>query len=268
MFHLVAHARETKPLFTDWSAGRALWDILSAVLHEPVAMLLMPDHVHLITRSDERAALIEAARAYSRWASWNRNQRGPLWEPVPEAEPLVDEQKRRRAIRYVHLNPCRAGLVDCPLAWPLSTYRDRMGLAFEPLVRKVNDPLRLHQWTSADGSTRVDGTPYPGSAERDERLDLQRLAGAVSEWLRLPLSAVAGHRNHRVRLLSAARTLTTWEHRIIALAFGVSRPAVTRAPPTSPEDARVLLRLAADRRAPGLADPDPRLTAWRSRRRA
>lgn len=41
-----------------------------------------------------------------------------------------------------------------------------------------------------------------------------------------------------------------------------------RPPALAPEDARVLLRLAADWRAPGLHEPDPRLMAWRSRRRS
>lgn len=267
MFHLVAHAVGQRPLFTDWEAGRALWDILGQRLADPVAVLLMPDHVHAVTRSDQRAALVEAARAFARWTTWNRADPGPLWEPVPPAEPLVDRQKVQRGIRYVHLNPCRAGLVSCPLAWPLSTYRDRLGLAAAPLVRRVGDPQALHRWTSSDGSTQVQGTPFPGTVERDERLDLEVLAGAVSEWLRLPVASLRAHRLHRVRLLSAARSMTTWSHGQIAAACGVSRPAVSRAPTLSPAEVAVLARLAADARAPGLVEADPRLLRWRPRRR-
>ena len=67
----------------------------------------------------------------------------------------------------------------------------------------------------------------PGSVERLERLDLQRLAGAVSEWRRVPLARLLDHRLERTWLLAAARTMTTWSGADIARAYGVSGAAVS-----------------------------------------
>lgn len=227
-------------------------------------MCLMPDHVHVVVGTDQQGALVEAARAFARGRSW-RGDRGRLWETVPPAEALVDRDKQRRTVRYVHLNPCRARLVDCPLAWPLSTYRDLLGLAAAPVVRRAADPVAYHAWTSADGSTRAEGTPMPGSVDRLERLDLQRLAGAVSEWRRVPLARLLDHRLERTWLLAAARTMTTWSGAGIARAYGVSGAAVSRARTLRPEEVAVLARLVADPRTPGLVARDPRLLAWRPR---
>ncbi|MCK6505946.1 hypothetical protein L6R53_21595 [Myxococcota bacterium] len=177
----------------------------------------MPDHVHVVVGADAKGALIEAARAFARARAW-RGHRGPLWEEVPPAEPLVDRDKQRRTVRSVHLNPCRARLVDCPLAWPLSSYRDLLGLA-----------------------------------------------GAVSEWRRVPLARLLDHRLERAWLLAAARTMTTWSGAEIARAYGVGGAAVSRARRLRPEEVSVLARLVADPRTPGLVQRDPRLLAWRPR---
>lgn len=59
-----------------------------------------------------------------RWRNHLEGVSGRLVRPLPPAEAVPEGPKRRRSVRYVHLNPCRARLVADPLAWPLSTHRD------------------------------------------------------------------------------------------------------------------------------------------------
>jgi hypothetical protein len=73
-------------------------------------------------------------------------------------------------VRYVALNPCRAGLARDPLEWPWSTHRDVVGavadpwVAAEQLATMLQRPRRgfaetHHAYVSADPDVAVGGTP-------------------------------------------------------------------------------------------------------------
>ena len=102
-------------------AGTAIW-----------AWCLMPDHVHLVlvpAHADGlRAALGETHRRYT-WAV-NRREgwRGPLWQSRFSSFPM-DEAHLLACVRYVELNPVRAGLVARPEQWRWSSARAHLGLA-------------------------------------------------------------------------------------------------------------------------------------------
>jgi hypothetical protein len=120
--------------------------------------------------------------SFARWRNHARGERGPVWQTHPAPQALPDVQHTRRTIRYVLLNPCRAGLVADPLAWPYSTHRDAVGLAVPGVRRIEREPERFHRWVSADGTVDVAGTALPvvgwGSASGAQ------VAGAVGSVCR------------------------------------------------------------------------------------
>ncbi len=266
MFHHVAHAVGQRSLFRSWEAGTVLWSILARHLPDPIAMVLMPDHVHVLTNRSAQAELREAARAFARWTTWHTGEAGPLWEPIPAAEAVLHRDKQRRTLRYVYLNPCRAFLVRCPAAWPLSTYRDSLELAASALSAAVDDAPTFHRWVSADATTNVDGTPFPGSRNRGA-VDLGALAAALSEWKRVPLDCFFRDPKPRTLLLSAARSLSGLSTREIAAQVGLHPTTVLRAPGLLPGVERALGRMVADERFSGLGERDPRLSRWKPRPR-
>ena len=91
-----------------------------------LAWCLMPNHVHLILvpRSADglRAALGEAHRRYSRRINLAHGWTGYLWQGRFASHPM-DEPHVMTAIRYVELNPVRAGVSASAEAWPWSSAR-------------------------------------------------------------------------------------------------------------------------------------------------
>ena len=91
-----------------------------------LAWCLMPNHVHLILvpRSADglRAALGEAHRRYSRRINLAHGWTGYLWQGRFASYPM-DAPHVMTAIRYVELNPVRAGLAVSAEAWPWSSAR-------------------------------------------------------------------------------------------------------------------------------------------------
>jgi putative transposase len=113
------------------------------------AWCLMPNHVHLIlvpSRADGlAAALAPAQRRYS----WEVNQRegwsGALWQGR-YASFALDEPHLYACLRYIELNPVRAGLVERPEDWPWSSARAHLGLAPDPIADLAPARARVDDW--------------------------------------------------------------------------------------------------------------------------
>jgi putative transposase len=112
------------------------------------AYCLMPNHVHLIAKplSEEglRRAIGDAHRRYSRHVNFREGWRGHLFQGR-FASFVMEERYLLAAVRYVELNPVRAGLADEAWGWPWSSARaDRGGkddtlATVRPLLDIVGD---------------------------------------------------------------------------------------------------------------------------------
>ena len=81
------------------------------------AYCLMPNHVHLIAVPENevglRKAIGEAHRLYTRYINFREKWRGYLWQGRFSSFPM-DMHYLLAAVRYVELNPVRAGMVKNP----------------------------------------------------------------------------------------------------------------------------------------------------------
>jgi len=115
------------------------------------AYCLMPNHVHLVaipTRADGLAILFrEAHLRYTRSINDREGWRGHLWQERYHSFPM-DEQHLWIAVRYIELNPVRAGLCAQPQDWRWSSIHAHLGAHDElanpePMLRRVGDWRRF-----------------------------------------------------------------------------------------------------------------------------
>jgi putative transposase len=119
------------------ASGTAVW-----------AWCLMPNHVHFImvpAHADGlRATFAEAHRRYTARIHARRKLTGHLWQGRFSST-AMDEAHLYAAIRYVVLNPARAGLVSRAADWPWSSARaclagrDGALTAVAPVLELVGD---------------------------------------------------------------------------------------------------------------------------------
>jgi putative transposase len=82
------------------------------------------------------------------WRLHRREQwTGHLWQQRFYSCPL-DETYLLRAVRYVLLNPVRAGLVERAEDWPLSSLRSHLGAGRDELVDPEPLDHRIEDWTA------------------------------------------------------------------------------------------------------------------------
>ena len=98
-----------------------LWQYAVQYGLEIWAYCLMPNHVHLIAVPHHSSACARTlGLGHMRYAQYRHQQThcaGHLWQGRFFSAPL-DDLYCSRAIRYVEMNPVRAGLVATPEDWP------------------------------------------------------------------------------------------------------------------------------------------------------
>ncbi len=254
-YHLVARARHRSLMFRSHREAMWLWQAIAQRAPGLQALCLMPDHLHLVHPDDVRLTLARALQGFARRRNAARGERGRVVDPLPDAEPLADAQKLRRAIRYVHLNPCRAGLTDDPLAWTWSTHRDKVGLAAVPATHRSHDTHAFHAYVS-DPTVHVRGTELPVAGYMPSGDALGEVAQAVTEILRVPTSELRRRSPSRRLFVRCARVYTAASSRDIGAWCGLTRQAVARIPATSTAEVRLVGRVLGDPRFGGLDDGD------------
>ena len=124
--HLVASTRGRVDFMADSEAVGWLWQRLVTEIGLVLACVFMPDHIHLVVPPGHEASFRRVLRSFHR----RYGVRFDLLEPQVCNSPAI----ATRTVRYAILNPVRAGLVECPWAWPFSTLRDVAGLVGSPWV--------------------------------------------------------------------------------------------------------------------------------------
>ncbi len=258
--HHVCRAAGPSLLFRTHLEARALWTRLLREVPAPMALCLMPDHVHLLHERKVRAQFGHALRSYALWRNAHRGGSGPVFGEQPPAEPVPGAVKERRTVRYIHLNPCRAGLVSDPLAWPWSTHRDKVALARPVLLAPHPRPHDFHRYVSGDPTVAIEGTLLPVADLGLGADHVDAIAAAVTELLRVPFGSLSRRGPARTLWVRALRSLTDIPASVVARHVGLTSQAVRRVPARSTPTTRLVARLALDPRFPGLLDGDLRHT--------
>jgi putative transposase len=98
----------------------------------------MPNHVHLLLTPPDATAVGRTMQAigrrYVRWFNDRHARTGALFEGRYRSTVVEADRYLLACMRYIELNPVRAGLVQGPEQFPWSSYRHHAGLAADPAI--------------------------------------------------------------------------------------------------------------------------------------
>jgi putative transposase len=113
------------------------------------AYCLMPNHVHLVVvpkRQDSLSFLFRNAhREYARIVNAREGWQGHLWQERFHSF-VMDETHLLATVRYVELNPVRAGLCDQPEEWRWSSVHAHINGTNDRLVNVLPMADRIQDW--------------------------------------------------------------------------------------------------------------------------
>ncbi len=150
--HITQRGNRREPVFFEDDDYRFYLDLLAENAAKAEAEIwaycLMPNHVQVIlTPSDEdgiRATFADLHRRYTKRINARQGWTGHLWQGR-FGSVAMDEQHLLAAVRYVALNPVRAGLAKSAQDWAWSSVRAHLAgkddgvVAVAPVLERVGD---------------------------------------------------------------------------------------------------------------------------------
>lgn len=140
--HVIQRGNDRRAIFVD-DADRerylgTLRDVATQAGLAVHAYVLMPNHAHLLVSpqaSGDVGRVVQAlGRRYVRWFNVRHRRTGALFEGRYRSTVVEADRYLLACMRYLELNPVRAGLAGQPAEFVWSSHRHHIGLAVDPLI--------------------------------------------------------------------------------------------------------------------------------------
>ncbi len=95
------------------------------------AFCLMTNHIHLALQASNiplSRSMQNLSFRFTRWINWREKRTGHLFQGRYKAVLVDGDSYLLELVRYLHLNPVRAGMVANPEEYPWSGHRAYLGL--------------------------------------------------------------------------------------------------------------------------------------------
>lgn len=143
LYHVVCRGIERKEIFKDEKDYKHLFERLSSLAGgenvKVYAFALMPNHIHLLIRPLNIALstfMRKLLTGYAIYFNRRHSRAGHLFQNRYKSYLVEEDTYYLELIRYIHLNPVRAGIIDFPRLsfWPYSGHGALMGKAKHPFL--------------------------------------------------------------------------------------------------------------------------------------
>lgn len=130
LYHVIARGNQRQPTFlTDLDYGAYLSRLAAYRNRYAVCLFaycLMPNHVHLLVQTSDLPLskfMQGLQQSYTQWFNRVHDKVGHLFQGRYKAIVCDRDEYLATLVRYIHLNPVRARLVERPDAYPYSGHR-------------------------------------------------------------------------------------------------------------------------------------------------
>ena len=139
LYHAILRGNNGQTIFVDHKDRTRFCLLLQEGIerfgHRIHAFCLMTNHVHLAIQMGGiplSRIMQNLSFRYTRWANWRQKRSGHLFQGRYKAVLVDADSYLEELIRYIHLNPVRAGIVKEPEDYPWSGHRAYLGLEMIP----------------------------------------------------------------------------------------------------------------------------------------
>ncbi|MFH1724536.1 MAG: transposase [Elusimicrobiota bacterium] len=263
IFHVIARGNAGQHILAARKEWEGLRDLLGQVKEslpfELYAYCLMSNHFHLLVRIGDIPLQRIMHRLLTTWAlRYNvpRNRIGHVFQGRYKAILCQEDRYFKHLLRYIHLNPVKAGIVHRPEDWPWSGHLDYIGQARRRLIDRAW-PISVFSTDSGAGTILyakfvIDGIkdpaamrevpphfetsddPPPKTPPHPDPLPIEQVAAGFFQEAEIPPELLRGR--GRPRWVSRARRdfarrafLSGCGIRQIAAYLGISASVVSRA---------------------------------------
>ena len=186
--HVIHRGTDRCAIFRDGLDFRVYWNVINEASRRAQcaihAYVMMTNHVHLLVapeRAEGVASMIQiVGRQYVHYFNRRHGRTGTLWEGRYRSAIIDSDQYLFACMRYIELNPVRAGMTRHPRDYAWSSYLANAELEPDPLV--TPHPLYAELAGDAIGcaaSYRAMVAPRAGHADIDTQLREATMGGRI-----------------------------------------------------------------------------------------
>ncbi len=215
VLHVIQRGNNREPIFRGPEDCAHFLELLGRACREHGvsvhAYVLMTNHVHLLATPAHKESvpktLQSVGRRYVQYFNCRRRRSGTLWEGRYRATVVDSERYLLTCMRYIELNPVRAGLVAHPGEYRWSSYRSNALGAPDALVQHHE----LYDRLGRSGAERLEvyrdlfRVPLPDRELEAIREATNKNWALGSDRFKQRVSILAGRRADRVRMGRPAR---------------------------------------------------------------
>ena len=139
LYHIIFRGNGGQDVFLTDADRYRFYLLLQEVTHRfgyrVHAFCLMTNHIHLVLQVGDiplSRGMQNLSFRYTRWMNWREKRTGHLFQGRYKAVLVDGESYLLELVRYVHLNPVRAGMVVSPEEYPWSGHRAYLGKEILP----------------------------------------------------------------------------------------------------------------------------------------
>ncbi len=185
IYHVMVRGINQQNIFVDDKDNVRFIDILAgyqkAIEFLIYAYCLMGNHVHLLLKEgneDIGNTMKRIGVSYAYWYNWQYNRKGHLFQDRFRSEVVEDDAYFLTALRYIHQNPVKAGLVSDIEAYKWSSYKEYIE---GPGSGMVNSSFVLAMFSS-EGDNALEGfRNFHLEANNDQCLDISPASKTLSD---------------------------------------------------------------------------------------
>lgn len=143
------------------------------------AYVLMTNHIHLLVTPETAHGLPRAMRhvnwRYSRYANDSQERTGSIWEGRYRASLIEADSYFFACMRYIELNPVRAGMAKTPRDYRWSSYKANAEAKADPII--MPHALYTAMGETADARAAAYQSLFEGALPEDS---LSAIRGAIN----------------------------------------------------------------------------------------
>ena len=134
VYHVMVRGNGGQDIFFDEGDWSHVYLLLQQGIerygHRVHGFCCMPNHIHFVMQVQDMPLsqiMQNLSFRYTRWINTHQARSGHLFQGRYKAILVDADQYLLQLIRYIHLNPVRAGLVKDPMDYPWSSHRAYLG---------------------------------------------------------------------------------------------------------------------------------------------
>lgn len=203
------------------------------------AYCLMTNHVHLLMEERDSAVsdvMKSIGVSYSMYYNKKNDRIGSVNQDRFRSEAVESENQFLLCARYIHNNPVKAGMVDCPKDYSWSSYPVYLGLASDNVLNNdflmgyYQDLSALKDFTSALNEDRFMDYDQEDTPDKNEEAAILSLQEELWENWGLKLSDINNLKKSKRKLvIKQIKANTNLSYRKLAEVMKVSKDVIYRA---------------------------------------